>query len=117
MEKRCERGPKNPISMKTRLVSTPIFTLSFISLISACFGGVGIIFSVVAFYMANQKIKQAEHNPLGFTGSLKTMKLAKIAAIISLVVNLFYVGYTAIWIYEHGYQAFEDRWLNMIFLR
>ena len=117
MEKRCERGPKNPISMKTRLVSTPIFTLSFISLISACFGGIGIIFSVVAFYMANKKIKQAEHNPLGFTGALKTMKLAKIAALISLAVNLFYLGYTAIWIYEHGYQAFEDRWLNMIFLR
>jgi hypothetical protein len=45
------------------------------------------------------------------------MKLAKIAAIISLAVNLFYVGYTVSWIYEHGYQAFEDRWLNMIFLR
>ena len=103
--------------MKTRLVSTPIFTLSFISLISACFGGIGIIFSVIAFYMANKKINQAEHNTLGFTGSLKTMKLAKTAALISLAVNLCYFGFTAIWIYENGFQAFEDRWLNMIFLR
>ena len=45
--------------MKTRLFSTPIFTLSLISLISACFGGIGIVFSVIAYFKAHQKIKQA----------------------------------------------------------
>ena len=87
-----------PLSMKTRLVSTPIFTLCLISLISACFGGIGLIFSVIAFYIANKKIKQAQQNPLGYSGSLETMKLAKIATLITFAVNLFYIGYTAIWI-------------------
>ena len=103
--------------MKTRLVSTPIFILSFISLISACFGGIGLPFSGVALYLVYQKTNQAKQNPLGFTGSLETMKIAKIAALISLAVNLFYFGYAAIWIYENGFQAFQERWLNMLFLR
>lgn len=38
-----------PLSMKTRLVSAPIFTLCLISLISACFGGIGLIFLSLAF--------------------------------------------------------------------
>ena len=50
-------------------------------------------------------------------GSLETMKLAKIATLITLAVNLFYLGYTVIWISNHGYDAFQDRWLNMLFLR
>lgn len=103
--------------MKTRLFSTPIFTLSLISLITACFGGVGIIFSVIAYFKAHQKIKQAQQNPLGFTGSLNTMKLGKTAAIVASTVNLIYFGYTAVWIYQNGFQAFQDRWLNMLFLR
>ena len=103
--------------MKTRLVSTPIFILSFISLITACFGGIGLLFSGVALYSVYQKTNQAKHNPLGFTGSLETMKIAKIAALISLAVNLFYFGYVAIWIYENGFQSFQERWLNMLFLR
>ncbi len=103
--------------MKTRLVTTPIFVLSFISLISACFGGIGLIFSIIALYIANKKIKLALKNPLGFTGSLGTMKLARIAALIALAVNLFYLGYSALWIYENGFQEFQDRWLNMLFLR
>jgi len=103
--------------MKTRLVTTPIFVLSFISLISACFGGIGIIFSVVALYNANQKIKHALKNSLGYTGSLGTMKLARMAAFIAFAVNLFYFGYAALWVYENGVQAFQDRWLDMLFLR
>ena len=78
--------------MKTRLVSTPIFILSFISLITACFGGIGLLFSAVALYSVYQKTNQAKQNPSGFTGSLETMKIAKIAALISLAVNLFYFG-------------------------
>jgi len=110
-------GTKSLLSMKTRLISTPIFMLSFVSLITACFGGVGIIFSVVAFYKANQKIKKAKENLLGFTGSLGTMKLARIAALISLAVNLIYFSLAVIWIYKNGYYAFQERWLNMLFLR
>ena len=102
--------------MKTRLVSTPIFILCFISLISACFGGFSLLFSGIALYKAHQKIKQAQHNALGFTGSLETMKIAKLAAIVSLAVNLIYFGYTLIWIYKNGFHAFQERWLNMLFL-
>ena len=105
------------LSMKTRLMSTPIFILCFISLISACFGGIGLIFSGIALYKAQQKIKQAQQNLLGYTGSLETVRVAKIAALVSLIVNLFYFGYTAVWIYENSYQAFQERWLNMLFLR
>lgn len=103
--------------MKTRLFSTPIFTLSLISLISACFGGIGIVFSVIAYFKAHQKIKQAQHNPLGFEGSLNTMKLGKTAAVVSSVVNLIYFIFTAVWVYNHGFQDFKDYWLGMLFLR
>ncbi|MDG1793311.1 MAG: hypothetical protein P8H44_02050 [Flavobacteriaceae bacterium] len=103
--------------MKTPLFSTPVFILCFVSLISACFGGVGLIFSVTGLYIAHQKIKQAQQNPLGYTGSLNTMKLAKIAVFISSIVNLIYFTFSIIWIYENGFQAFQDRWLNMLFLR
>ena len=103
--------------MKTPLVSTPVFVLCFVSLISACFGGIGLIFSVTGLYIAHQKIRQAQQNPLGFTGSLSTMKLAKIAVLISLIVNLLYFIFSIIWIYENSFQEFQDRWLNMLFLR
>jgi len=103
--------------MKTQLISLPVFILSFTSLVCACFGGIGLVFSIVALYIANQKIKQAYHNPLGYSGSLGTMKLAKISAIISLAVNLFYLAYSLILIYQNGFQAFQERWLNMMFLR
>jgi hypothetical protein len=46
--------------MKTPLFSTPVFILCFVSLISACFGGIGLIFSVTGLYIAHQKIKQAQ---------------------------------------------------------
>ena len=103
--------------MKMRLVSTPIFILCFVSLISACFGGIGLLFSGIALYKAHQKIKQAQQNVLGFTGSLETMKIARIAALVALAVNLVYFGYTIIWIYENSFEAFQERWLNMLFLR
>ena len=45
------------------------------------------------------------------------MKLARIAALISLAVNLIYFGLAVIWIYKNGYDAFQERWLNMLFLR
>jgi len=67
--------------------------------------------------MAHKKINLAQQNPMGYSGSLETMKLAKIATLITLAVNLFYLGYTVIWISNHGYDAFQDRWLNMLFLR
>ncbi|MBT7850011.1 MAG: hypothetical protein HN714_00630 [Formosa sp.] len=103
--------------MKTRLFSKPIFTLSLISLISACFGGIGIVFSITAFYIASKKIKEAQKNPLGFTGSLNTMKLGKTAAVVSSAVNLIYFIFTAVWVYNHGFQDFKDYWLGMLFLR
>ncbi len=74
-----------------------------------------LFFLFIAYFKARQKIKQAQHNPLGYSGSLETMKLGKIASLITLAVNLFYLGYTAIWISNHGYEAFQDRWLNMLF--
>ena len=103
--------------MKTRLVNTPIFILCFVSLISACFGGIGLLFSGIALFKAHQKIKQAQQNVLGFTVSLETMKIAKIAALVALVVNLVYFGYTIIWIYKNSFEAFQERWLNLLFLR
>jgi len=60
---------------------------------------------------------RAQHNPLGFEGSLNTMKLGKTAAVVSSVVNLIYFIFTAVWVYNHGFQDFKDYWLGMLFLR
>ena len=79
--------------------------------------GLALFFLQLALYIAHQKIKQAQQNPLGYTGSLNTMKLAKIAVLVSSIVNLIYFTFSIIWIYENGFQAFQDRWLNMLFLR
>ena len=59
-----------------------------------------------SFLHANQKINQAQQNPLGFTG-LRNHETRQIAALISLAVNLFYFGIRAFGFMKMAFKHFK----------
>ncbi|WP_035483552.1 CCC motif membrane protein [Gaetbulibacter saemankumensis] len=76
--------------MKKNLNTTVIYILTILGLLCCCFGGLGILFSGPAFYMANKKIKDAELHPEAYEGNLKAMKTAKtFALVVTIICGVF----------------------------
>ena len=65
-----------------------------------CFGGVGIILSGPAYFIAHNKVKDATENPDDYEGSLKAMKTAKIIALITLIINASFFIYSLYALYR-----------------
>ncbi len=74
--------------IKKSLNPTLIYILSIIGLLCCCFGGVGILFSLPAFIIANRKEKDATDFPDEYEGNIKAMNTAKIIALIVLILNV-----------------------------
>ena len=72
--------------MKKQLNTTLIYVLSIIGLLCCCFGGLGILLSGPAYFIANKKIKDAELNPDDYEGNLKSLKTAKTVALIVSII-------------------------------
>ena len=75
------------------LKTTGIYVLSGLGLLCCCLGGVGIIFSGIAFYMAYSKLKDVELNPENYD-NIKGMSDAKTVALVILIINALYLVYT-----------------------
>jgi hypothetical protein len=73
--------------IKKSLNPTLIYILSIVGLLCCCFGGVGILFSLPAFIIANRKEKDAKDFPDDYEGDVKAMNTAKIVALIVLILN------------------------------
>ena len=88
------------------LNTTLIYVLSIIGLLCCCFGGLGILLSGPALFIANNKIKDAELNPDEYEGDLKAMKTAKTVALIVTIINGVFLAYN---IYDLSTGGFEER--------
>lgn len=97
------------------LKTTSIYILSGLGLLCCCLGGIGIIFSGIAFYMAYSKLKEVELNPEIYD-NIEGMTTAKTIALILLIINGFFLISsiyniaTADWdlVYEQFQQGMQD---------
>ena len=71
--------------MKKQLNPTVIYILSILGFICCCLGGA--IFSIPAYIIAHNKVKDAELNPDDYEGDLKAMKTAKTVALVSAIIS------------------------------
>jgi hypothetical protein len=72
--------------MKKQLNPTLVYVLSILGFLCCCLGGA--VLSVPAFFIAHNKIKDAELNPDDYEGNLQAMKTAKIVALISAIISV-----------------------------
>ena len=72
--------------MKKQLNPTLVYVLSILGFVCCCLGGA--VLSVPAYFIANNKIKDAEMNPDDYEGDLKAMKTAKTVALISAIIGV-----------------------------
>jgi hypothetical protein len=72
--------------MKKKLNPTLVYLLSILGFICCCLGGA--VLSIPAYFIAHNKIKDAELNPDDYEGDLKAMKTAKTFALISSIIGL-----------------------------
>ncbi|MDW5288601.1 CCC motif membrane protein [Formosa sp. PL04] len=74
------------------LKTTSIYILSGLGLLCCCLGGIGVIFSGIAFYMAYSKLKEVELNPENYE-NIEGMTTAKTVSMIILIINVIYLIY------------------------
>lgn len=72
--------------MKKQLNPTLVYVLSILGFLCCCFGGA--ILSVPAYFIAANKVKDAQLNPDDYEGDLQAMKTAKIVAMISAIISV-----------------------------
>ena len=77
--------------MKKKLDPTLVYVLSIFSLVCCCFGGLGILLSAPAYFIAGNQIKTAQLRPNEYDGNTKAMEIAKIVAMITMIINIIYL--------------------------
>ncbi len=96
--------------MKKQLNPTLVYILSISGFLCCCLGGA--VLSIPAYFIAHNKIKDAELNPDDYEGDLKPMKTAKTVALISAILStlmllrIIYVLATNDW--DELQRTFED---------
>ncbi len=78
---------------KQKLNSTVIYILSILGFLCCCIGGLGIIPSGIAYFMANSKMKEASLAPENYD-NFNGMKTAKMIALIVVIINAVYLAYS-----------------------
>ncbi|MFD0860938.1 CCC motif membrane protein [Sungkyunkwania multivorans] len=78
---------------KQKLNPTLVYVLAILGLPLCCCLGVGVIPSAIAFFIAKGKLKQANENPDQFEG-VKAMNTAKTIALVILIINILYIGWS-----------------------
>ena len=74
--------------MKKQLNPTLVYVLSVLGLLCCCLGGLGALLSGPAYFIANNKIKDAQLNPDDYEGDIKAMNTAKIVALVITIINV-----------------------------
>lgn len=90
--------------MKKQLNPTLTYVLSIIGLLCCCFGGLGILLSAPAYFIANNTIKNAQQNPDDYTGDLNAMNTAKIVALVITIINALYLIYNIYYLSSGGWE-------------
>ncbi|WP_299885769.1 CCC motif membrane protein [uncultured Lacinutrix sp.] len=72
--------------MKKQLNPTLVYVLSILGFVCCCLGGAFL--SVPAYFIAANKVKDAQLNPEDYEGDLQAMKTAKTVALISAIIGV-----------------------------
>lgn len=78
---------------KQKLNTTLVYILAIIAFPCCCCAGLGIIPAAIAYFIANGKLKEASYNPEEYE-NIQAMNTAKIVALVALVINVVYLGFT-----------------------
>lgn len=74
--------------------STLILVFGILSIVTCCcYGIIGLILGIVAIVLANKATKLYMENPETYDG-YSNVKTGKILAIIGVILNVLYLGYT-----------------------
>lgn len=95
--------------------STVILVFGIVSIVTCCcWGVIGLIFGIIAMVMAKKATALYLENPEQYTG-YQNVKTGKILAIIGIVLNVLYLGYT-IWLYStlgfDGVMNMNQEWMD-----
>ncbi len=78
--------------------STLILVFGIISIVTCCcYGVLGLIFGIIAMVMAKKATALYMESPEQYSG-FQNVKTGKLLAIIGIILNVLYLGYT-IWLY------------------
>ena len=78
--------------MKQKLNTTIVYVLSLVGFVCCCIWGAGVIPSAIAYYIANNKHKEASINPELYENP-NAMKTAKTIALVVLIINVLVIIY------------------------
>lgn len=100
--------------MKKKLNPTLTYVLSIVGLFCCCFGGLGLLLSAPAYFIANNKIKDAQLNPDDYEGDTNAMNTAKIVALVITIINVLYLIYTIYQISVVGWDEMMEQSREMM---
>ena len=92
--------------MKKQLNPTLIYVLSILGLLCCCLGGLGVFLAAPAYFIANNKIKNAQLYPDEYEGNIKSMNTAKIIALVVTIICAITLIYN---IYDLATGGWESR--------
>ena len=94
---------------KLKLNPTIVYVLAIIGFLCCCFGGLGFILAGIAFFIATNKLKEAQENPEDYDqSSVKAMNTAKIVALVILIINVLYFLLSIYRIYSIGWDELME---------
>jgi multisubunit Na+/H+ antiporter MnhB subunit len=87
------------------------YFLAIVSCMLFFFGGVAIIFALIAYYLAKKALTLNRENP-GIYPNIRQIKKARVFAIIGIVLNLIIVVITIWTLYTIGWEAWSDEFVR-----
>lgn len=98
---------------KQQLNPTIVYILAILGLLCCCVFGFGAIPAGIAFFIAHNKLKEANLNPDGFD-NVKAMKAAKTVALVILIINILYFARSLYVIYTVGWDQMMEQSRQMM---
>lgn len=94
---------------KNRLNTTLVYVLSVLGFVCCCILGSGILFSGAAWFIAQNKLKEAYADPENYE-NIEAMRTAKIVAIVVTAIN-FLMVLRVIYVFSTiGYDGFMEQY-------
>ncbi|MEX0361378.1 MAG: CCC motif membrane protein [Allomuricauda sp.] len=88
--------------------STLILVFGIVSIVTCCcYGVLGLIFGIIALVLANKATKLYMENPENYDG-YGNVKAGKILAIIGIILNVLYLGYTIFLFSTIGMEGIQE---------
>ncbi len=100
--------------MKKQLNPTLVYVLSVIGFLCCCFGGLGFLLSMPAYFIADNKIKGATANPDEYEGDINSMNTAKIVALVVTIINVLHFLYSIYHLSTGGWEESQEQWRQIM---